>query len=85
MTGSPCPVCGEPILKAKLADGSRITLDAEPCVDGEYAAWLHRDGLAWVQHARREPRSNRDGGRYLRRPHECAGPAGQQMRLDGAA
>lgn len=84
VTVTPCPVCGAPILKARLADGSRIVLDAEPCAEGEWAAWLHRDGLNWIHHARHESQVDRMGGRFLRRPHACAGPAGQQLEIGAA-
>lgn len=79
MTATPCPVCGAAILKARLTDGQRVTLDATKTPTGTLAAWQHREGLNWLWHAR-EATPETWSGNVAYQLHDCQ-PAGQQMEL----
>lgn len=83
MPSSACPSCDAQILKALLPDGERVVLDAVKVAGGAFAAWHSRKGLSWVWHARARDETWSDDVAY--QAHACAGRAGQQMRLDGAA
>lgn len=83
MTGSPCPVCGEPIIKARLSPGVTRIFDAAKVAGGEWALWHTREGLNWLWLAR-SATPETWSGETAYRLHTCAGRSGQQLEIGAA-